>query len=375
MAEKLESQPILAAPEHYQNQEHNDATMIECSETCEASHTCGVRDEVNPETGSEVESLFDEDAANQKENKLILAKRETKVVCMLRVALIGVLLCAAAAVSAGLYVYTDKNEKEEFHKTFESYSLQILTTLEVYAKNKLEAMGALALDVQIYAVTNNLTWPNVTVPYFEERVMATKSLTDAHAVLLFPIVNASTRAGWEEYSVEHRGWVWDSYHAQRQAYGKDESQVNPPELILIPESINWWNHLWGPEYVNPNNTDFSSGISSQIMTTEHEDPDVYDPVYDNSAGPYFPQWQAAPMSWYYQTTVNSNYGRFADFLQQTKVVNETGHAVFGEAWSDNNAPGFISTILYPIFESFYNNNAKVSAFLAMDIFWCVGYNA
>lgn len=373
MAEQVKSQPMFAVPEHRQNQEDKDASMMDCSETSEPSLTFGVRDEENPVFGNEEESLVDEDATNQNDTKLVLAKRETKVVCLLRVALIGVLLCAAAAVSAGLYVYTDNNEKMEFQKTFDSYSIQILATLQTYAKNKLEAMGALALDVQIYAVTNNLTWPNVTVPYFEERVMATKSLTDAQAVSLFPIVNSSTRSGWEEYSVEHRGWIWDSYFAQRRAYGKDESQLDPPELILAPGSINWWDHLWGPEYVNPNNTDFSSGISSQIMTTEHADPDDYDPVYENNAGPYFPQWQVAPMSWYYQTTVNSNYGRFADFFKQTKVVNETGHAVFGEAWSDNNTPGLISTILYPIFESFYSTNTKVVAFLAMDIFWCVGH--
>ena len=367
---------MLGGPEQYNPRERMASSILERVETYEPSQICGgVCDdnEEEPSCGDEVKSVFEDNdgAPQQQQNQLVLAKKETAAVRWLRMALIGVLLGAAAAVSAGLYNFTANNEREEFHKTFESQSLLIMTTVQSYAQNKLEAMGSLALDVQIHAVTNNLTWPNVTVPYFEERVMATKSLTDAHGVLLFPIVTSATRAGWEEYSVNHLDWMWDSYSTQRQVYGEDESQVDPPALLLAPDRINWWAHLWGPEFVNPNNTDFSSGISSQIMTTEHEDPNVYDPIYDTSPGPYFPQWQAAPMSWYYQTTVNSNYGRFPDFLVQSRVVNETSHAVFGEAWSDENAPGFISTLLYPIFDKFYSSNAEVVAFLAMDIFWYV----
>jgi len=367
-------------PEQYQEQD----LKMECSSTGEPSITLGdigeEEDDEDEESqhhdphhaedheGDDAESLANEDNSS---NKLVLARKETKVVRWLRVALLGVLLGLAAVVSTGLFLFTKNEETQEFNDTFDNYAERIVRSVQVYAQNKLEACGALALDVQIYAVSSNMTWPNVTVPYFEERAMATKSLHEAYGVLLFPIVTAETRAGWEEYSVQNREWIWDSYAAQRQVFGEDSSRISPPELLADPESIDWWSHLWGQDYVNPNNVDFSSGIASQIMTTEHEDPDVYDPVYDNSTGPYFPQWQAAPMKWYYQTTVNSNYGYFADFLKQTMIVNKTKHAVFGEAWSDDNSPGYISTMLYPIFNKFYSSDAEVVAFLAIDIFWYV----
>lgn len=317
---------------------------------------------------AESESQATEDNGN---NKLVLARKETKAVRWLRVALLLVLVGLAAVISSGIFLFTRNDETQEFHDTFDNYAQRILNTIQVYAQNNLEACGALALDVQIYAVTNNLTWPNITLPYFEERAMATTFLHKANGVLLFPVVTAETRAGWEEYSVQRRDWIWDSYATQRQFYGEDSSRIAPPQSLANPESIDWWNHLWGPDFVNPNNVDFSSGIASQIMTTEHEDPDVYDPIYDNSTGPYFPQWQTAPMTWYYQTTVNSNYGYFTDFLKQTVIANKTGHAVWGEAWSDDISPGYISTMLYPIFDKFYSADGKVVAFLAVDIFWYV----
>ena len=311
-------------------------------------------------------------AADRETNKLVLAKKETKAVQWLRVALIVVLLGVGAGVSVAIYKYTHHDEMQEFQDTFENYATNILDTVQVYAQNKLEAVRVIALQIQIHAAMQNLTWPNVTVPYFEEQVMATQSLTDAYGVLLFPIVTRDTRLGWEEYSVEHRHWIWDSYAKQRQVYdGKDQSRLTP-EQLANPDSVDWWNHLWGPEFVHPNNPDFSSGISSQIMTTQHDDPDIYDPIYDsNSTGPYFPQWQAAPMGWYYQTTVNSNYGYFTDFLEQTKIVNETKCAVYGEAWSDDKTPGYISTLLYPILDRLDDTASVVVAFLAVDIFWYV----
>ena len=53
---------------------------------------------------------------------------------------------------------------------------------------------------------------------------------------------------------------------------------------------------------------------------------------------------------------------------------ETKTAVYGMAWSDGNTPGYISTMLYPIFDSFYGNETtgeepKVVAFTSIDLFW------
>jgi hypothetical protein len=365
--------------EDHHHDEHDDVFYGKEGEVESSSSSDDGLDN-DEETAAGSAAAADIDAANAGngggENQLGLARTETTAVRWLRGALIAVLLCGAGAVSAGLYLLTSRSELHDFHAAFDGYGQQIVDAVQMHAQNKLEASGALALDCQIHAILSNSTWPNVTVPYFEERVTATKSLTQAFGVLLFPIVTEADRVGWEEYSVQHRDWIWDSYATQRHVYGVDQSRLSPVQLEPGNRGkVNWWDHLWGSEYLDPANPDFSSGISSSIMTTEHvDDPNNYDPVYDKATGPgsvYYPQWQAAPMSWYYQTTVNSNYGHFSDFLEQTRIVNNTGHAVFGMAWSDSKAPGYISTMLYPIFNQFYSNTSTVVAFLAIDIFWFV----
>jgi len=75
------------------------------------------------------------------------------------------------------------------------------------------------------------------------------------------------------------------------------------------------------------------------------------------------------MGLYYQSTVNCNYAHYADFLQQTQIVRARAHAAFGQAWTDYAAPGYLSTLLYPIFDSFYGDQRSIVAFLSMDIFW------
>jgi hypothetical protein len=277
------------------------------------------------------------------------------------------LLTAAAVCSYLIYTLANTDEVDAFEETFSEFANQVHDTVQVNAQHKLEALSALALQIQAFAITLNLTWPNVTVPFFEEHVMATKSLTDANGVQLFPYVTNETRPGWEAYSVANQGWIYESYATQRRVYGEDLSQL--PDNYTADPNFDWWQHLWGDDFLNKTNPDFSSGIADQIFGTVHEDPEAFSPIVDETDGPYFPQWQTAPMSWYYQTTVNSNYGNFPDFLNQTVIIRETRTAAFGMVWSDNSAPGYMSTLLYPIFDQFGNETSPVVAFISMDIWW------
>ncbi|CAB9521876.1 stable enterotoxin receptor [Seminavis robusta] len=271
-----------------------------------------------------------------------LAEMETRAVQWSKLLVFVVLLTAASAVTISVYLKSSRTEEEAFQDTFEEYTEQIISTVHRNAQSKLEAVGAIALQIQAYAITEGKTWPNVTVPFFEEHIMATQSLTDAYGVQLFPVVTNETRAAWEEYSVENRGWLNDSYAAQR------HTRI----LQRIQSGL-------------------FAGISNKIFgTTFNADKH---PIIDPSPGPFFPQWQTAAASWYYQTTVNSNYGNFEDFFNQTQIVMETSTAAYGMAWSDGNVPGYISTMLYPIFDSFYGTNGTTSpqvvAFTAIDLYW------
>ena len=310
------------------------------------------------------EAMKGEEAAATRDPEL--AQKETRVVRFMKALVVAILLAATAAVMSGVYLYTRNDQVSEWEETFQGYAQQIRDTVHRNAQHKLEAIGAIALQIQTYALNNNRTWPNVTVPYFEEIILTTKSLTNAYGVQLFPIITNENRAEWEAYSVQHRYWINESYATQRKVYGEDQSKLEPGATSQT--NFSWWHHLWGDDHKNASNPAFSSGISDRIFGTEHEDPDEYDPVIDISGGPfYFPQWQSAPMSWYYHSTVNSNYGNFLDFYQQTQIIMNTSTAAFGEAWTDGNTPGRISTLLYPIFDQIYDG--KVAAFVSVDLFW------
>lgn len=295
-----------------------------------------------------------------------LGSGETKAVKQLKMLVIFILVGAAAAVASLAYSYTRNHEVSEFEETFGQYSQQIINTVQVNVQNKLEAIGALALQIQAYAINHNESWPFVTMPFFEEHVMASKSLIDAYGVLLFPIVQQEQRKEWEKYSVEHIGWMNDSYAAQRHVYDGEDG------LGQVADDMDWFNMLWGEEYRNESNPDFSRGFATEIFKTVHDDPDNADPVVDDTKGPYFPQWQTAPLNWYYQSSVNLNYGHYEDFYNQTQIVEKTGTAAFGIAWEDHESPGFLSTMLYPVFDRFYDNQdgqKTVVAYLSIDIFW------
>lgn len=317
--------------------------------------------------GSDVESLQQTDAGGEQndedEQKLVLARRETNHVRCLRTIVLLILITAAALCGAYVYLYTSADEAQNFEVVYRQYAQLIVDTVQRNAQHKLEAVGAIASLVQAHAINSNSTWPFVTVPFFEEHVMVSKSLTDAYGVVLFPIVEAENRVAWENYSVQHSGWINASYMAQYEALGADES-------VLPVDGETWWDVLWGEDFANPHQPDFSSGIGVPIFVTTHAD-DItnYNPVIETLPGPYYPQWQAASMSIYYQSTINSNYAQFADFLQSTTIATETGNAVIGMPWTDFSAPGYISTLLYPVFDQFHGANRKVSAFLGVDIYW------
>lgn len=300
-----------------------------------------------------------EEAAKHQE----LAAKETRVLRYIRLALCVILLLAASVVAASVYIYTSNDEEDAFREEFLEYAKAIEDTVQTNAQNRLEAIGALAAQIQAHAHTTNSTWPFVTVPFFEDQVNVMKSLTDAYVIALYQVVTNKDRLAWEAYSLQNQHWVNDSYAAQVQLHGQSgEVPPGPDET--------WFDILWGEGYQEVDDLTFESGIGDKIFA-------IWDPADDENLGPfpypekemYFPQWQAAPLDWYYQSTVNADYSIFSDFLDSTSISISSGDAVMGEAWTDDIVPGYITTMIYPIYDKFYGDDKNVVAFLGADIYW------
>lgn len=267
----------------------------------ESGDFCGEDSMVFGSEDPDSSSSHGADDKKEEEVHVILAQKETRAVNLLRAATILVLLATAAAVAAASYIYTHRVEVNEFQQTFYQHSTQITNTIQISVQHKLESVGAIALQLQEYAINMNLTWPFVTMPFFEETIMATKSLTDSYGVMFFPIVTKEDREEWERYSIDNMHWINESYYAQQQVYGYDglTSELGP-----IEAPVDWFDLLWGPDFLQADNPDFSHGISNTIFKTRNtDDPENnFNPNIDTTPGPYFPQWQTAPLDWYYQST-------------------------------------------------------------------------
>jgi hypothetical protein len=190
--------------------------------------------------------VSDIEAPKEEKVELVVAETETCYVRYLRVLVVLILMLATAICAAAVFMYTSNTENQDFELAFNQYARLIVDTVHANTQHKLEATGAIAALVQGHAITSNSSWPFVTVPFFEEHIMSTRSLADAYGVFLIPIVSDENRLDWERYSVERRGWISESYKSQRDVYG--ECRGTQPKA-----GQSWFDVLWGDEYLYPNN--------------------------------------------------------------------------------------------------------------------------
>ena len=329
----------------------------------------GSNDCFSVDNGQSIYTADDDMGNDQDEDEIgghrpVLGKRETRAIYCLKGFVMFILLGCGLAIAACVYLYTSQQEQSTFDDSFADYSQQIIDTVDTYARNKLEALGALALMIQAHAITANETFPFVTVPFFEEIVQGTKSLTACYGIMLFPIVTEANRQAYVNYTLTQRGWINASYAAQREMHGSDNLGMTMNEI----SQVDWFDYLWTMDYYNESNPDFSAWIADDIFQTRSS-PGIYHPVVETEPGPYFPQWQVAPLDSYYQSTVNLNYGAYDDFYRQTEIIHATSNAAFGIAWTDQSTDGYISTLLYPIFDQFHGSEKSIVAFLGLDIYW------
>ncbi|CAB9498696.1 Receptor-type guanylate cyclase gcy [Seminavis robusta] len=246
--------------------------------------------------------------------RVSIATSESKAVWYSRLALIAVLVLVAASVSFAVFYTNRANEQEDFETQYQDHARKIVSAFQSNAARRLKAMDSMAFGISSYAVDTNSSWPNVTIPDFEQRAQFSLDLADVISITLLPIVTNQTRLGWEEYSFQNQGWLTEGLEIQAiQAQAAEAADTADEEesLALLDE-------------IASNSDDLQ--ISPKIIRIEGTGS-----VNETGPGPFVPWWQFAP-AFPFSTVVNYNTLSHPTRIHQLQTIMNTSQTLVSKAW-------------------------------------------
>jgi hypothetical protein len=191
-----------------------------------------------------------------------IARRETHVIRILQIAVIFVLLLTTVLVSAGIYVYTHNQEEENFTSNFEENAMQVIDSFRMLVERHLEAAAWMSTLLTSHAFQSNQSFPFVTLPNFHLHGSHFRALSGSHVVHYMPLISNENRAAWEEYAMENRFHINDTFqqdvihrHWQDQELGKHSErglqQQSPTGLnmTILSDETGYHPRIWRNEAV------------------------------------------------------------------------------------------------------------------------------
>jgi hypothetical protein len=199
----------------------------------------------------------------------------------------------------------------------------IIASFEGILEEKIAAITAFGVTITATAVSNNSTWPFVTIDQFQQRSASSLSLSGCLFLELAPIVTDENRLAWEEYSVANTAWLTEgrAYQAEKglgTMVGGDP-YVNRQIVTTIDASSTV---VMAEPAVSMKKTKHrcktSPGNSLSLV------------LFRNlKAGPYFPIWQSSPIMPSPLDIVNFNMGTLPQYGQFVTNAASTGQIVLG----------------------------------------------
>ena len=234
--------------------------------------------------GESTTRVTDDKVSPEEETAHLFAKSETRYVLRLRILVFLALLCAALAVSLTVYFVTTNAEHQQFEVGLEGYSQKIIESFEDILAVRIGAVANLASTYTEFARDRNLTWPFVTMSDYYQRAGNARDLSDSLFINLYPIVTNETRAAWEEYSVQEKGWLDNGRKYQQKTFELPSGRRLQEQEKAV--------------FVGGNSSSGPSLISNTIMKVGG--------LRDDSPGPYMPAWQGSPILPFPADAVNFN---------------------------------------------------------------------
>ncbi|CAB9501958.1 Receptor-type guanylate cyclase gcy [Seminavis robusta] len=167
----------------------------------------------------------------EEKNKL-LQRHEEKAVSYVRVAVYCVVVFTAIAVTLLVYFYTKNEQENDFRTVFEIYGNKLAESFIDSVDRKIVAVGGLSATITNYALSNGLTFPNVTIDNWIMLAGQTRVQADTINVEYAPLVTDENRLGWEDYAFNHKQWQQEQWEEeikfmdmQNQYYGLEEAVI------------------------------------------------------------------------------------------------------------------------------------------------------
>ena len=281
---------------------------------------------------------------------------------------------ALAIVLAALYLlFVANNESNhELHMQFIGYADRIAENFNSRIHANLLALDSFSVSSTSYALDSGNSWPMVTIPDFAVRSWTTRQEMKAETLGLLPIVTSEKRQDWENYVIQNHNWIEEA----REWEGKKGNNSLPSSRFLLRDDLINREDMSGNRKLQQKAT-FLDGVSSDIYTVNMEGA----AVVDEGIGPFSPIWMTSPVP-SHSRMINFNmlsHHLFWEAIEDcmysrmsvlSRVLNlESNHE------RDNlvSSPAQvmeepISSIFYPVFDSFEENRNLV-AVLAAEIYW------
>lgn len=247
------------------------------------------------------------DSANGGPNKF--SQVESQKVFRLRMAVIGVLILTALAVSSAVFKITVQGEVDEFETQYEGAASKVIDSFEDIMI-KMESVAGLGVSFtsegqRLSAEEGGViseSWPFVSLYDFPTRARNVLQLSGALMVGMSPVLRGSLFEAWDEYvdDPDNQVWIDESIAYQEgQGLGNLQSQKSHFGTVTDNRTVDVMHYYGGGTVV----------------------PEV------PGSNWYLPAWQTCP--YVRQGLVNNNHLRYENTTRAIQRVYDTSSAVLG----------------------------------------------
>lgn len=237
------------------------------------------------------------------------SQAESQKVFRLRIAVIGVLILTALAVSSAVFKITVQGEVDEFETQYEGASSKVIDSFEDIMI-KMESVAGLGVSFtsegqRLSAEKEDAiheSWPFVSLYDFPTRARNVLQLSGALMVGMSPVLKGSLFEAWDDYVDDPDNQVWiDEFLAYQEGQGFEDLHNRKSHFGTVSDN---------------RTVDVMHYYSNGTVVPEASGSDWY-----------LPSWQTCP--YVRQGLVNNNQLRYENTTRAIQRVYDTSSAVLG----------------------------------------------